>query len=605
MKNLFIFTLLTCSSWVYANAVGQNYYNEIGDAKAMLNNKLASSSLRGFTGDDYCKDESCRQQMHNPNQGKYFGNDTELESNARQRLTSDPYAANVVSSMDSRPNAKYKVNPNDPAFTSAKDYMDHSYEISHGISNKYVDCEGGNICKFEESAKQCQIPTGNKPSCYSEAYPKDVSFVRAQHVIPVNGEFGRLPLPKSMMVSQIDLPPLRRVPQTIPGGCDSSTRPMGVDIFINGQQASSIGGSLDFLNMGYSCRISIATPATSIHFNPPRQLSSILIDFSKEHYFNMVGHGNIVIHTKKEKIEMGWRDNCPAFTRECRSVKETCIEGAGTRKINGINVYMSCWKKQRTYQCQYEDTCKPIYQNTASFGECKEAKRTCKTSLLGQCMAFDISLNCSKRKCTQRNLTCGDRFFCLDGSCYNEKMEQNQDFSKSAAALAALGDAAKSFTADKVRIFSGKGASCSKKPIGFSNCCADKGWGQGLGLDKCSAEEKGLAKAKEKGLTIELGTYCAEKVLGVCIRKKKGYCQFDSKMARIVQEQGRSTLGLTFGSAKNPNCSGITPEQLQKLDFSKIDFSEFYQDLQNNMKLPSTSSIQQKIADKYKDLGAK
>ncbi|EEZ39254.1 type-F conjugative transfer system mating-pair stabilization protein TraN [Photobacterium damselae] len=605
MKNLFIFTLLTCSSWVYANAIGQNYYNEVGNAKTMLNNKLASPSLRGFTGDDYCKDESCRQQMHNPTQGQYFGHETELESNAKQRLANDPYAANIAGSMDSRPNAKYKVNPNDPAFSSAKDYMDHSYEISHGISNKYVDCEGGNICKFEQSAKQCQIPTGNQPSCYSEAYLKNVSLVKDQHLIPVRGEFGRLSLPKSMMVSQIDLPALRQVPQTMPIGCEEATSPRDLAVFINGQQVSSVRGSLDLSGYWGGCRISLATPATSILFNPPRQLSSLLIDYSSAHNFNMVGHGNIVVHTNKEKIEMGWRDNCPAFTRECRAVKETCMEGAGTRKINGIDVHMSCWKKQRTYQCQYEDTCRPIHQDKASFGDCKETKRTCKSSLLGQCMAFDIALDCSKRTCKQRNLTCGDRFFCLDGHCYDEKMEQNQGFSKSASALAAIGDAGKALNVDSMKIFTGKGVSCSKKPIGFSDCCADKGWGQGIGLAKCSEEEKGLAKAKEKGLTIDLGTYCAEKVLGACIRKKKGYCQFDSKMARIVQEQGRSRLGLNFGSAKHPDCSGISPEQLQKIDFSQIDFSEFYQDLEQNMKLPNPASIQERITDKYKDLGKK
>ncbi|WP_192811942.1 conjugal transfer protein TraN, partial [Vibrio harveyi] len=70
---------------------------------------------------------------------------------------------------------------------------------------------------------------------------------------------------------------------------------------------------------------------------------------------------------------------------------------------------------------------------------------------------------------------------------------------------------------------------------GFSNCCKDSGWGQALGA-KCSEEEKALRKAKAKGLTLYVGQYCAKKVLGVCTRKKKSYCVYDSKLAKIIQE---------------------------------------------------------------------
>ncbi len=31
-------------------------------------------------------------------------------------------------------------------------------------------------------------------------------------------------------------------------------------------------------------------------------------------------------------------------------------------------------------------------------------------------------------------------------------------------------------------------------------------------------------------------------MLGVCLEKKRSYCQFDSKLAQIVQQQGRNSL---------------------------------------------------------------
>ncbi|HIF9186999.1 TPA: conjugal transfer protein TraN, partial [Photobacterium damselae] len=81
------------------------------------------------------------------------------------------------------------------------------------------------------------------------------------------------------------------------------------------------------------------------------------------------------------------------------------------------------------------------------------------------------------------------------------------------------------------------------------------------------------------------------------------YCQFDSKMARIIQEQGRTQIGMNFGSAKTPQCQGFTPEQMQQMDFDAIDFSDFYDDLDEGMNLPDMGDLQDKINDKYHDLG--
>lgn len=613
MKNLFILTLLTCSAWVYASAIEQHYYNEVDNAKAILNNKLASPSLRDFTEDDYCQDEHCRQQIHNPDQGHYFGDNTTLESDARQRLATDPYAANIVGAMDTRPHAKYKIDPNDPAFVNAKDYMDHSYEISHGISNKYVDCEGGNICKYVNTQRQCSESTEQPTYCISEPYVVSTSTKADRQTFTIQGVLGSFTLNQTATVTQIDTPTLTTGYVQNGLRCTTGHFNIAMTLWVNGSQVASFTGTRHQKTEGKGifnsrCYVSYTVPARYTTLHPARDLHTFRLEIKANNTpLTLFGHGYVTAHFTQKTVQMGWRDTCKGIPNQCRQTQESCVEGAETRYINGVPVSLDCWKKKRTYLCQSPNTCAPLLNpsSTAPSLTCQVANKRCKTQLFGVCIENHVDLTCEERKCEQKNLTCGDRFFCLDGNCYDEKIEQNPNFSKSAAALAALGDAARSFSADKVRIFSGKGVSCSKKPVGFSDCCADKGWGQDIGLAQCSAEEKGLAQAKEKGLTIELGTYCAEKVLGVCIRKKKGYCQFDSKMARIVQEQGRSTLGLTFGSAKHPDCSGITPEQLQKLDFSKIDFSDFYQDLQNNMQLPSSSSIQQKIADKYKDLGTK
>jgi conjugal transfer mating pair stabilization protein TraN len=79
-----------------------------------------------------------------------------------------------------------------------------------------------------------------------------------------------------------------------------------------------------------------------------------------------------------------------------------------------------------------------------------------------------------------------------------------------------------------------------------------------------------------------IGTYCEKKILSMCVQKAKGHCCFNSILARIIHQQGRPQLTSfqpagAWGPAKRPNCRGFTPEEFQSLDFSKIDMSEYYQ----------------------------
>ena len=136
---------------------------------------------------------------------------------------------------------------------------------------------------------------------------------------------------------------------------------------------------------------------------------------------------------------------------------------------------------------------------------------------------------------------------------------------------------------DQIYIFNGGDRRCRKPgtQTGFSDCCKkDETW---FGLGECSPGEQALSTLRDwgelDGQCHYVGEYCAEKwgicPACVCVQKKKTYCCFGSPLGRIVAEQGRSQLGFNFGTAKSPNCRGFTPEEFQKLDFSKINFSEW------------------------------
>ena len=66
-----------------------------------------------------------------------------------------------------------------------------------------------------------------------------------------------------------------------------------------------------------------------------------------------------------------------------------------------------------------------------------------------------------------------------------------------------------------------------------------------------------------------------------CLARTKSFCCFNSHLARIINEQGRGQIGKSWGSntAQNPDCSGFSVAQLQSLDFSRMDFSEFYAEI--------------------------
>jgi len=87
-------------------------------------------------------------------------------------------------------------------------------------------------------------------------------------------------------------------------------------------------------------------------------------------------------------------------------------------------------------------------------------------------------------------------------------------------------------------------------------------------------------------------------VLGVCLEKKRGYCQFDSKLAQIVQQQGRNgQLHIGFGAAKSPDCRGITQTELQQIKFDNLDFSNFFEDLQNNQNIPDNNALTERVRE--------
>jgi conjugal transfer mating pair stabilization protein TraN len=102
-----------------------------------------------------------------------------------------------------------------------------------------------------------------------------------------------------------------------------------------------------------------------------------------------------------------------------------------------------------------------------------------------------------------------------------------------------------------------------------------------MSMLSCEAQEEQLAMKEGARLCRSVGTWCSKciKVLGKCvscIERTTSKCCFNSVLARLVNEQGRAQLGMGWGSAQSPACGGFSVAQLQGLDFSRFDLSEFY-----------------------------
>lgn len=307
-----------------------------------------------------------------------------------------------------------------------------------------------------------------------------------------------------------------------------------------------------------------------------------------------------------------WTESCPFNKAEEVLMTSVCTEAGGTKTINvgGVNypVYSDCWAFKDVYVSQEADngTCNE-YMNNKS---CTVNGTTCLESLAGVCLSEMATFSC-ENKISGTGMMCGGEFFCTDGSCAQGETGTNNMFAKAVstlAAVAAAGEDIAEFNEANVRAFTGTAQRCRKAMAGFSNCCKDSGWGNDVGLASCSSEEKALGKAKSKLLTVKIGTFCAHKVLGVCVEKKESYCQFDSKLAQIVQSQGRKgQLGIGFGSASSPNCRGITIDELQSINFDTLNFANFYSDLEDGSTIPEDSELLEKakqiIADKMVEAG--
>lgn len=106
---------------------------------------------------------------------------------------------------------------------------------------------------------------------------------------------------------------------------------------------------------------------------------------------------------------------------------------------------------------------------------------------------------------------------------------------------------------------------------------------------ECTEDEIKLAVKRELKSCESVGSYCYEKICVVpttfgcaaraCVQTRDAYCCYNSPLSRIVMSQAAEQLGRPgrkgLGTAENPQCGGLPLSDLEKLDWDRIDLSEW------------------------------
>lgn len=291
----------------------------------------------------------------------------------------------------------------------------------------------------------------------------------------------------------------------------------------------------------------------------------------------------------------------------CTSELKTCVVG-GERIIDGFKVHRDCWEWSYDKICNY-----PSKNDCGHYSYCYEVGNiNCLLQdSLGNCVNQRKEFSCKRwlpeeiesqktrvgllEKDGEESLVC-EGIPCLDGNCIDKSYLTNGEMMDAIAKLSAV----KVMKPDKngnFKLFGGVANHCSKKATSYSNCCHNslKGWGSNIGAN-CSKGERELLEARRNNLCIYVGKENKGSFKTVV---KHHYCCFDNMLDKVIQVEGRKQLGINFGSSGRPNCQPFDLEQIKRLDFSKMDLSEFIEDFKNKFagkyQKPSASDLSHRV----------
>ena len=547
--------------------------------KRMMNNKNLTSQVKP---QNYTK-----ENINKVDAKTYYDNDLSMDSAKQKNFQGSKAALGVKKSNDTN---RHEIDPENPAYKTALGHQNNADKILSKQGDRYACTEIAGKGSQKTHTETCQASNVQPMQCirYPEVKIIDVPYqVQTKHAGQLAASTARTgmiipPETGTITSARVQLdnyanPNLYLCKQTYQG-------------FIAG-----VGMSKTWPNCGHGA--GGLAPFTVNNINiPVVSGKGVLFQLKGGQPWGVARHRgwnitmNVTRYKKEAKVTI--KDTCQNINKNaCTKIKEQCVEGAVTRNVGGVNVHQPCWKYDLAYTCGYKkhDNCGDIAKR------CNFVSQKCIEEAHGYCFAHERTYKCSETQEGKKELICGNP----NTIQFQQAIEQGDpnEFLKAVSALAGASEAGESIkkAQSEINMLKGESSDCGEGAMGVYDCCD----GGGNFLHGCSEGEKALQKARQKKIASFAGRYCGKKVLGICVAHRQTWCVFDSKLARILQEQGRvKQLGITFGSGEHPNCTGMTPDQLQKLDFRKIDFSEFFEDVKTKATLPD-SGLSNSLSNKY------
>ncbi|MEZ8202412.1 conjugal transfer protein TraN, partial [Vibrio splendidus] len=365
----------------------QTFTESANWAKQTANQALTPHALP-LNVDDYCKDATCRKEIRSPKESRL--SDSDINAQKGTEFVTNGLAQDINTHFNKgRPDVK-----SDPAMRFALLGQENAYEITHGLSNAYVDCDSGSQCLIEHIPKQCHRPTNNNVPCTKVPVATVVTGNVIYHCPSgwtKQGDNCQRPLPQCRYNNDNYV----RQSGTRRGFSGSETTYFWDGKIVSPNQGYTLGDLKYTINLNWQWsaywhkRYEICRPTT--------QTKKATLSCSNG--FSLSG-GNCIKNT------MTWRTQC-RLMNSCKVTRQQCIEGRATRTINGIPTTLNCWKYRIDHHCDRPNTCANLPK------DCTTQTQHCSLKQNGVCIEQEVTKRCAEKTCRATDLQCGEHSFCL------------------------------------------------------------------------------------------------------------------------------------------------------------------------------------------------
>ena len=505
-------------------------------------------------------EKTFKNYNNNPEQKGLYNNveteKTDLTAQSSSALKSDLGGKTVVEQFGKN---QFEINQNNDAIQRAKLIEDESYAITHGLSNDRIQCD--------ERPQTCEIKTHTETCFTSRQLPPQQCVKKRKLTVSTENINQRVAVVVIIAKKWTGIVTANLVTGSIQHAAGGSvTNPVRLTHPCDAMSASvdsiqNNGQFADWVKV-------IGSPSCSNN-------GLLTLNIKKEWNRSYPIQIALTVHAQSKPYVSSeqWDNECASLEAKsslCHVTDVRCTDANSTHVIDGLPIERDCWEETNTFSCASAQADECAIQREK---KCLQLSSRCARMDNNACAVYEQTYNCFDKVCPAP-IPCVKDLFCADGDCTDHQGTQNDEFAKDIIPLAVVGVAGHEYAQTQASLFSGHVVECKIEILDFINCCSDKGWGKALDIAHCPEEDKALGQAKLNYLVHYLGKYCSHKDLGICDEHKRTYCVFDTKMARIIQEEGRlkQLNGGALGTAKHPNCGGLSIAELQSLDMARIEF---------------------------------